>query len=126
MVLSPYVVDEAPRHIARLFPEKVKPFEVLLQLLAYEEVATPGKAELEQHADLVRDPAYVPVALSAINAQVYCLITQDRDFTDRDASTEELHRRLTVVLPGTFLREYMNWTSEQLGVIRRRTWSDLE
>ena len=53
-------------------------------------------------------------------------MTQDKDFTDQDDSTAELHRRLNIMLPGTFLREYMGWTSEALEVVRTRTWQDLE
>jgi predicted nucleic acid-binding protein len=125
LVLSPLVIDEARRHILRLVPEALEQFEEFLTSCDYEQVPTPSKRELEAYSDLVRDPTDIPIALAAINAQVDCLVTQDRDFTDRDKSTKELHRKLTILLPGTFLREHMGWTSEALEAIRTRTWDDL-
>lgn len=53
-------------------------------------------------------------------------ITQDKDLTAQDESTETLRKLLNILLPGTFLREQMGWTSEQLETIRKRTWADLE
>jgi hypothetical protein len=47
-------------------------------------------------------------------------VTTDKDFTD--PSNVELHRRLKVVLPAVFLRDYMGWTSEALEAIRTRSW----
>lgn len=33
---------------------------------------------------------------------------------------------MKVVLPGTFLREHMGWTSEALETIGKRDWGELE
>ena len=44
----------------------------------------------------------------------------------QDETTEELHQRLTVLLPGTFLRQVMGWSGEQLEALRGRSWQDLE
>ncbi|MHB8626610.1 MAG: hypothetical protein ACYDBJ_01275 [Aggregatilineales bacterium] len=66
----------------------------------------------------MRDPNDIPLALAAITAQVDFFVTQDKDFTDRTPENENLHRRLVVILPGTFLRIHMGWTSEQLEAIR--------
>jgi putative PIN family toxin of toxin-antitoxin system len=126
LVLSPYIVDEAGAHVARLFSSYLDRFNALIKPGVYEEVQTPTVEEIEANADLVRDPKDIAVALAAINAHVDYLVTQDKDFTDRGADTEELHRRLNIILPGTFLREHMGWTSEALEAIRRRTWQDLE
>ncbi|MCZ7539414.1 MAG: PIN domain-containing protein [Anaerolineae bacterium] len=125
LVLAPIIIEEARRHILRLIPEAIGRFEEILQAANCEIVGDPAREEVASHATLVRDPKDVPVALAALNAKVDLLITQDRDFTDEAESTQELHRRLTIVLPGTFLREYMGWTSEELEALRNRTWQDL-
>jgi predicted nucleic acid-binding protein len=126
LVLSSLVIKEARLHIKRLIPDMLERFEVFLQASGYEEVAAPSAKEVAANADLVRDPKDVPIALAAINAQVDFLVTQDKDFTDEDESTAELHQRLNIMLPGTFLREHMGWTSEALEVVRTRTWQDFE
>jgi predicted nucleic acid-binding protein len=126
LVLSSLVIKEARLHIKRLIPDMLERFEVFLQGSGYEEVAAPSDKEVAANADLVRDPKNVPIALAAINAQVDFLVTQDKDFTDEDESTAELHQRLNIMLPGTFLREHMGWTSEALEVVRTRTWQDFE
>lgn len=122
LVLTQYVVDEARRHINRLFPELLAWFEQFLLDCDYELVPDPDQAAREANKNLVRDINDVPVALAAINAQVDFLITQDRDFTDEDESTEAVRQLLNIILPGTFLRERMGWTSEALEAIRNRSW----
>lgn len=122
LVLSEYVVDEARTHIARLLPDFVADFETFLQKSDYEAVELPTQAELEAQANLVRDPKDVAVALSAIRGQVDHLISGDRDLTD---AGEPIHQHISVLLPGTFLRHMMGWTSEALEAIRTRTWDDL-
>ncbi len=122
LVLSPYVVDEARKHITRLFPEMLAQFEKVLLESSYEKFATPSSEELAQHPDLVRDKKDIPVALAAINAQVDYLVSTDKDLTDPDAP---VHQYLKVLLPAKFLREHMGWTSERLEQIRNRKWGDL-
>ena len=92
---------------------------------SYEEVSTPSLADLARYKGLIRDPKDLPVAVSAINVKVDYLVTQDRDFTDQDESTIRLREMLNILLPGTFLREHMGWTSDALEAIRERKWSDL-
>jgi hypothetical protein len=74
----------------------------------------------------MRDVTDVPIALAAIRAGVDVLVSEDKDFTIQNETTAELHRHLTVMLSGTFLRQVMGWTSEELEAIRHRTWADLE
>lgn len=126
LVLSALVIKEARMHLLRLMPDMVERFEAFLCDSGYEEVPNPSADEVAANKQLVRDPKDVPVALAAINAQVDCLVTQDKDFTDKDETTAALHRQLKILLPGTFLREHMGWTSEALESIRSRTWHDLE
>ncbi len=52
-------------------------------------------------------------------------MSEDKDLTVRDETTAELRRHLKVLLSGTFLREVMGWTSEELESIRHRKWDDL-
>jgi hypothetical protein len=79
----------------------------------------------DANKNLIRDFSDVPVALSAISAKVDYLVSEDKDFTTQDETTAELRRHLKVMLSGTFLREVMGWTSEQLESIRHRKWSDI-
>lgn len=123
LVLSPFIIDEARKHITRMFPELLPQLAQTLSTSEYEAVATPSKEELAQYPDLVRDKKDIPVALSAIKADVDYLVSTDKDLTETD---EPIHQQLKVLLPGTFLREHMNWTGEQLEAIRNRNWKDLE
>lgn len=123
LVLSPFIIDEARKHITRIFPELLPQLEQVLSTSEYEAVATPSNEELAQHLDLVRDKNDIPVALSAIQAGVDYLVSTDKDLTDPN---EPVHQYLNILLPGTFLRQHMGWTSEQLEAIRKRTWKDLE
>jgi hypothetical protein len=97
----------------------------ILEQAEYESVLDADPEEVAAQSGLLRDATDLPVAVAAINARVDFFLTHDRDFTDRDASTEELHRRLMVLLPAAFLREHLGWSSEALEAIRRRTWADL-
>lgn len=63
--------------------------------------------------------------LAAIEAGADCLVSEDKDLTVRDESTAELRRLLPVYLSGTFLREMMGWSTEQLERVRGRTWQNL-
>jgi len=48
-----------------------------------------------------------------------------KDLTVQDETTVELRRHVKVMVSGTFLRQVMGWTSEQLEAIRYRKWSDM-
>ena len=72
----------------------------------------------------MRDITDVPVALAAIEAGVDCLVSEDKDLTVRDETTVELRRRVPIYLSGTFLREMMGWSTEQLEAVRGRKWTD--
>ncbi len=122
LVLSPRVVAEARTALADYAKGTVWRFPDLLEASQYEEVPTPAAEEITANAGLVRDAKDVHVALAAINAGVDCLVSSDKDLTDPG---EPVHQRLRVLLPGTFLREHMGWTSEELEAIRDRTWDDL-
>ena len=123
LVLYPYVIAEARRNISRLFPEVLANFETFLLASEPEIVADPSPEDVAAHQQLIRSGKDIPVGRAAILAHVDCLVSTDKDFTDPD---EPIHQHLTIRLPGTFLREYMGWTSEALEAIRQRNWKDLE
>ena len=123
LVLCPFIIQEAHKRMSKTFPDDLWRFTEILGFSEYEEVSNPTKEELAAHAGLVRDSKDIPVALAAINAQVDCFITQDKDLT---GPNEPIHQYLTVLLPGTFLRDHMGWTSDQLEAIRKRNWGDLK
>lgn len=124
LVLSPRIIQEAEVAVTKLFPAFAERFGAFLAKSQYEAVAVPTEEAIQAHMTLVRDVKDVHVALAAIEGKVDFLITQDRDFTDRDETTAELHQQINVILPAAFLRQHMGWTSEALEAIRQRTWSD--
>jgi len=125
LVLSPLVIRQAREHLQILFPQHLARFEDFLRQTEYELVPDPKPEQVDTHHDLVRDLSDVPVALAAMVAGVDYVISEDKDLTAQDASTFELRRHLKVLLPGTFLREVMGWTSEELEAIRHRKWSEM-
>jgi len=125
LVLCPLVIDSARRHLLESFPDHLGRFETFLQKTDYELVPDPDATEIEANPNLVRDLSDVGVALAAITAKVDYLVSEDKDLTTRDASTVELRRHLKVLLSGTFLREVMGWSSEELERIRHRKWDDV-
>lgn len=126
LVLSPYVIRQAHRNLSKRFPEYLVRFEEFLSQANFELVPDPTPEEVVQHKGLVRDESDIPIALAAIKAGVDYLVSEDKDFTARDETTANLHEKLRVMLPGTFLRQVMGWTTEELEAIRNRTWSDFE
>ncbi|GFP22576.1 hypothetical protein HKBW3S09_00043 [Candidatus Hakubella thermalkaliphila] len=125
-VFSPTVLDSARQYISELFPDHKETLEVLLSLLEYELVSDPSIQEIEAHSNLVRDAKDIPVALAAIQAKVDYLVSTDTDLTDVNETTSELRQLVTPLRVGSFLREVMRWSSEDLEVIKHRRWSDLE
>lgn len=125
LVLCPLVIEEARRNLQKRYPEYLGRFEDFLEVVDYELVSDPTSEEIEANQNLVRDLSDVAIALSAIAARVNYLISADKDLTTQDETTEELRRHIKVLLSGTFLREVMGWTSEELESIRNRKWSDL-
>ena len=126
LVLTPFVIEQVRRTVSTRFTSELARFEEFLSQLDFEEAPDPSGEEVEQHQDLVRDPTDVPVALAAINARVDYLVSEDKDLTSSDETTAKLREQLKVVLSGTFLRQVMDWTSEDLEQVRGRTWHNLE
>ncbi|SRR5260221_10274478 len=126
LVLCPFIIEQAYRNVQKYFPDSLPYLGEVLALCDYTEVADPSLEEVDAQVELMRDPTDIPIAVAAINAQVDCFITTDKDFTDKVPENQQLQQKLLIMLPGTFLREYMGWTSEQLEALRGRDWEDLQ
>jgi predicted nucleic acid-binding protein len=121
LVLSQRIIDEASEEIEAKLPGQATAFRRLLRGLKPEIVAEPGPKQLARNRSLMPDPEDVPIALAAINARVDYFVSEDKHFTARSAKTSALHERLNIMLPGTFLRVVMGWTSAQLEAVRAAT-----
>ncbi len=122
LVLSPFVIKQARWNLAETLPRYLEAFESWLRLVPFETVDDPTEAVIIENKSLMRDLKDVPIALAAIHADVYCLVSEDKDFTAEDATTAELHKRLKVMRPVIFLREVMGWSQEHLERVRLREW----
>ncbi len=100
--------------------------EIFLEEGSYKVVPDPSAEEVNRNAALVRDPKDVPVALAALKAGVDFLVSNDLDLIAQDETTALLRRRLSPMSVGTFLREVMGWSPEELEAIRHRTWEEVE
>lgn len=125
LVLNEYVIRQARLHIQRRFPAYREQFDAYLQICSHELAGDPTPEQVAQHSGMVRDPSDVPVALAAINAGVDYLVSEDKDLTIQDETTMQLRQALHVMISGTFLREVMGWSSQDLERIRHRTWRDI-
>ncbi len=125
LALSPLVIKQARRNLQKRFPEYLDRFEAFIQAVDYELFSDPTREEVEANKNIIRDFSDVPVALSAISANVEYVVSEDKGFTLQDETTVELRRHFKIMLSGTFLREVMGWRSEQLESIRHRKWSDI-
>jgi len=125
LVLSEIIIQEANRKFLEKFPHHVPDFVTFLARCDIERVAAPTAADVLRNRNLMRDITDVPIAVAAIEAQVDYFVSEDKDFTAHDETTANLDARLTIFLTGTFLRQIMGWSSENLESIRHRTWEDL-
>ena len=125
LVLSAVIIDEAREKFRDRFPNHLQAFEEFLGTSDYELAPSPSVEEVANNQDLMHDPFDIPIALSAINAQVAYFISEDKHFTASTEATAKLHDQLQIMLSGTFLRQVMGWTSDELEAVRGRKWSDI-
>ncbi len=123
LALPEQVVTEARRHLGH--PAQLAALEAFLTGSAYEELAMPPAELVRQNLDLVRSEKDVPIALALLNGGVEVFVSNDRDFTDPDATAERFGKRVRVMLPAVFLRDVLGWSSEALEAIRDRTWEEM-
>lgn len=126
LTVCPLVIKQAREHMQKIFPQHLPRLEKFLHEVDYELVPDPTQEEIDSNSNLVRDLSDVAIALSAIAAKVDYLVSEDKDLSTQDESTAELRRHVKVLISGTFLREVMGWTSEDLGKIRHRKWDDVD
>jgi hypothetical protein len=123
LVLPEQVIAEARRHLEA--PAQAEVIEFFLASSGYEELPMPPADLVRQQSDLVRSEKDVPIALTLLASDVDIFVTNDRDFTDPDATAQRFRDRVRVMLPAVFLREVLGWRAEDLEAIRNRTWQDL-
>ena len=123
LVLPEQVIVEARRHLEA--PAQADVLDSFLASSDYEELPMPPADLVRQQGDLVRSEKDVPIALTLLASDVDIFVTNDRDFTDPDATAQRLRDRVRVMLPAVFLREVMGWRAEDLEAIRNRTWRDI-
>jgi predicted nucleic acid-binding protein len=123
LALPEQVITEARRHLGH--PAQLAALEAFLSGSGYEELAMPSAEAVRQNRNLVRSEKDVPIALALLDGGVDIFVTNDRDFTDPDATAERFQKRVRVMLPAVFLRDVLGWSSEALEAIRNRTWEDL-
>ena len=123
LVLPEQVIAEARRHLEA--PAQAEVIEFFLASSGYEELPMPAADLVRQQSDLVRSEKDVPIALTLLASDVDIFVTNDRDFTDPDATAQRFRDRVRVMLPAVFLREVLGWRAEDLEAIRNRTWPDL-
>ena len=122
MILTPEIITQAQRNLQAKVPRQASFLQEWLRTCPLEIVSGPGPAEIAAHRTLIRQAEDVPIALAAIKASVDYFVSEDKDFTERSATTHEIHRALTIMRPVIFLREVMGWSSEDLEKIRKRSW----
>jgi len=125
LVLSPLIIHQARTHLAKDFPNFVKDFEQFLKNCNIELIEDPSSEKVKEQQNLVRDKKDIPIALAAINARVDYIVSDDKDLTIKDKTTEELRRFVKPMIYGTFLKEVMEWTSKNLEKVKRRKWQDI-
>lgn len=108
LVLSPYVIAEARRMISRAFRHRLAEFDALIAATPHELAPDPAPEVVAEHRALVEDPADVPVALAAIDAEVDYLLSSDRHLVGDGESTRELRRRIRTMTPARFVEEVMS------------------
>jgi hypothetical protein len=94
----------------------------MVQTCHLEIVARPRLAAIAANHNLVRQAEDVPIALAAIRAGVDYFVSEDKDFTERSATTHRIHRALSIMRPVIFGRPVMGWSSEDPEKIRKRSW----
>ena len=122
LVLCPLVVAQARQNLLEKQPDYVESFETWLDHVAPEWVPDPTAQQVAAHRELVRDLDDVPVAVAALEARVDYFVSEDKDFTADDATTQAVHEQLKILRPVIFLREVMGWSSDELERVRRRDW----
>jgi predicted nucleic acid-binding protein len=125
LVLSPLVIYQAKRRMISRFPANLLQYEKFLESCEYELIRDPTTAQIAANLRLVRDLTDLPIVLAAINTKVDYLVSEDKDLSAINETTRDLQKQLKVYISGSYLREVMGWTSEELESVKKRNWQDL-
>jgi predicted nucleic acid-binding protein len=120
LVLCQQVIDEATERLADYFPQSPRKLERFLSSLAFDLQVDPSPKQIARNKSLLPDPDDVAIALAAINAKVDYFVSEDKHFSAANETTADFHKKVRVMISGTFLREVMGWSSEQLDLARKR------
>ena len=123
LVLPEQVVIEARRHLNH--PAQLAALEAFLAGSVYEELPMPPSKFVHENLDLVRSEKDVPIALALLEGGADIFVTNDRDFTDPDATAERFRGQVHVMLAAVFLRDVLGWSPQALETIRNRAWEDV-
>jgi predicted nucleic acid-binding protein len=123
LVLPEQVITEAQRHLSH--PDQLTALQVFLSGTAYEQLPMPDRGRVIENLDLVRSAKDVPIALSLMDGRADIFVTNDRDFTDQDATATRFRQGVRVLLAAVFLRDVLGWSSGALESIRFREWKDM-
>ncbi len=97
LIICSYSITEVSKVIDRKFPEHIAKWDKFLTSLEFEIAYTPTDLSTVK-VPFIRDPADLPILVSAMVAQPDILITGDTDF-----HTPEIQEYFTIMTPGDFL-----------------------
>lgn len=101
LIICTYSITEVSKVINRKFPKQLAKWDKFLTSLEFEIAYTPSDLTLVK-VPYMRDPADLPILVSAMVAQPDILITGDMDF-----HTPEIREHFTIMTP----REFLNFFS---------------
>jgi hypothetical protein len=123
LVLVEQVVEEARRHVDGKAQAHV--LDYFLSNTPHEVLPMPAADVVHQNLGLIRDESDVPIAVALLEHGVDIHVSNDRDWTEQDATDQSLRDRLGIMLPAVFLRDVLGWQSDDLEAVRNRTWAEL-
>lgn len=102
LIICSYSITEVSRVIERKFPNHIAKWDKLLTTLDFELAYTPSDLSTVK-VPYIRDPADLPILVSAMVSQPDILVAGDLDFY-----TPEIQEHFTIMTPGDFLNAFSN------------------
>lgn len=100
LILCSYSLNEVSRVLKQKFPGKMTEWDYMLTSFDFELAYTPEELSTFD-APYIRDPADLPILVSALVAEPDILVTGDKDFF-----TPEIQEYFAVYTPADFLRNF--------------------
>lgn len=87
VVLCSYVLEELKRVITRKYPNRAKDLNIFLKKFPFERVETPTLTNTDLtnttiSRSAIRDPADLPILITALNESIDVILTGDKDFLE--------------------------------------------